>query len=279
MYLRCRACGLSITGGGRFRVHPDCGYDDGDEAASGKLEERGLARPEVADLPDVAPPVAPLGRHELAPMVEPYPSMGTDQLAAWEQISAAGDRISAAGERAAAALERQEAGLGARCLHDPRQLYRDELTGVLLRAAGRDQLRRSVDRARRTGEPLVVAFLDVDHLKRVNDAQGHATGDHLLRELGVALRQGLRSYDILVRHGGDEFVCGLPGCRLAEAERRFTAVREGLRAAVAGASVSIGLAELRPDESLDQVIGRADRQMYDRRRRRSPAPSAANQES
>lgn len=125
-----------------------------------------------------------------------------------------------------------------------------------------------VDRAHRVDEPLIIAFIDVDHLKRVNDAQGHASGDRLLREVGSALRQGLRSYDMVVRYGGDEFVCALQDCVLAEAERRFSEIGEVLAGAVAGASLSMGLAELRGGESLGAVIDRADHEMYDRRRTR-----------
>jgi diguanylate cyclase (GGDEF)-like protein len=131
-----------------------------------------------------------------------------------------------------------------------------------------------VDRAHRTGEPLVLAFLDVDQLKRVNDLQGHASGDHLLSELGAAMRQSLRSYDVAVRYGGDEFVCALPGAHLADAERRFAELGEVLANAIVGASVSVGLAELRGDESLEQAIGRADREMYERRRARRARPDA-----
>ena len=105
-------------------------------------------------------------------------------LAAQDRAAAARDRELAAQERRAAAARLQNA-------------YRDDVTGVLSRGAGRDQLRQALARAHRTGEPLVVAFLDVDHLKRINDERGHAYGDRLLQEVGLALRQGLRSYDVL----------------------------------------------------------------------------------
>jgi diguanylate cyclase (GGDEF)-like protein len=176
------------------------------------------------------------------------------------------NRVSAAQDRAASALDRKEAALA---LHGAAQLlrnaYRDDLTGVLSRDAGRDQLGQALDRAHRTGEPLVIAFVDVDHLKRVNDAHGHAHGDGLLRELGSALRRSLRSYDILVRYGGDEFVCGLVGSLLAPAESRFSDVARAFSRAIPGASISIGLAELREGESVDDVIDRADHNMYERR--------------
>jgi diguanylate cyclase (GGDEF)-like protein len=116
---------------------------------------------------------------------------------------------------AAAALDRHGAA------DELQNAYRDDLTGTLVRAAGRDQLMQAVARAHRTGETLVVAFVDVDHLKQVNDEHGHLARDNLLRAVGTALREGLRSYDVVVRYGGDEFVCGLPDVGLTEAERRF----------------------------------------------------------
>jgi diguanylate cyclase (GGDEF)-like protein len=124
----------------------------------------------------------------------------------------------------------------------------------------------AVDRARRYSESLVLAFLDVDHLKRVNDTEGHAAGDELLRAVGAALLQHLRSYDVVVRYGGDEFVCALPGLPVAETTRRLRAVGATLTDAVPGASVSFGMAELCPDDTLDDVIARADRAMYAGRR-------------
>jgi diguanylate cyclase (GGDEF)-like protein len=173
----------------------------------------------------------------------------------------------AARDRAAAALDRHEAALDRQRAREYRdRAYRDELTGVLQRAAGRDQLVMAFDRVRRSGESLVLVFLDVDHLKRVNDEQGHAAGDELLRALGAGLLENLRSYDVVVRYGGDEFVCALPGLPIVETTRRLLAVGAALADAVPGASVSFGLAELRADDSLDEAIARADRAMYASRR-------------
>lgn len=123
-----------------------------------------------------------------------------------------------------------------------------------------------MDRAQRTGESLVLAFLDVDRLKQLNDSHGHEAGEQLLREVGMALQQGLRSYDVVVRYGGDEFVCALPGSPLADAEQRFIDVNASLARTSGGGSVSVGLAEMRDWESLEQAIGRADRDMYHGRR-------------
>jgi diguanylate cyclase (GGDEF)-like protein len=183
----------------------------------------------------------------------------TAELTARNQNAVAEDRAAAALDREESALERRGAA------NRLQSAYRDDLTGVLSRDAGHDQLSQAVDRAHRIGEQLVIAFLDVDHLKRINDAHGHAGGDDLLRKLGAALRERLRSYDVLVRYGGDEFVCALMGSGLEPAEERFRGLARALAEGAAGASVSVGFAELRADEALDDVIDRADRDMYERR--------------
>jgi len=188
--------------------------------------------------------------------------------------SASVDRMLAARDRAAAALDRREAALDRERAREYRErareyrdrAYRDELTGVLQRAAGRDQLVMAVDRARRYRESLILVFLDVDHLKQVNDAHGHAAGDELLRAVGVALLQHLRAYDVVVRYGGDEFVCALPGSRVPETTRRLLAVGAAVGDAIPGASVSFGLTELQASDDLDDAVARADRAMYAGRR-------------
>jgi diguanylate cyclase (GGDEF)-like protein len=179
----------------------------------------------------------------------------------------AGERGLAAEDRAAAAQDRQDAAFDRHeAAGDLQNAYRDDLTGTLLRDPGCEQLAAATDRAQRTGDPLVFAFLDVDGLKEINDRDGHGAGDALLQAVGTALRVGLRSYDVVVRYGGDEFVCALPGSRLADAATRFGRVQRLLVTAMSGASVSIGLAELQPDETATEAIARADGDMYRARR-------------
>jgi len=173
------------------------------------------------------------------------------------------DRMLAARDRAAAALDRREAALDRqRAAEYLRRAYRDPVTGVLQREAGRDQLSQRIGQARRTGAPLLIAFLDVDQLKQLNDEQGHPAGDRLLHELGVALRTGLRSYDLAMRYGGDEFVCALSGSDREEARRRFEQISRLLATIVPSARFSVGFVELQAGEQVDDVITRADREMY-----------------
>ncbi len=172
--------------------------------------------------------------------------------AARDRKHAASDRAEAARDRELAARDRESAGF-------------DDLTGALRRDRGLIDVDREIDRARRTGGRLVVAFVDVDGLKTINDTHGHAAGDQLLRDLVSALRAGLRSYDLVVRYGGDEFVCALPGADLRSAERRFRVAARELSELNASGSISVGLAELESGDTVEAVVGRADAALYARR--------------
>ena len=117
------------------------------------------------------------------------------QRAADERAAATADRRAAADDREHAASDRRLGGL-------------DQLTGVFRRGMGELAPTHEIDRARRLGRRFVLAVLDVDELKEVNDRAGHAAGDALLRDVGS------RSVDAaLLRHhrplGGDEFVCAM----------------------------------------------------------------------
>jgi diguanylate cyclase (GGDEF)-like protein len=182
------------------------------------------------------------------------------QLAACDREQAARDRDQARRDRDQAARDRELAGI-------------DELTGARRRGVGLEEVGREVERARRTKGRLVVAFVDVDDLKSVNDEQGHRAGDHLLRDVAAGLASRMRSYDLVVRVGGDEFLCALPDVTPTEARRRFEELVSELHHGPALSSVSFGLSELRDGDSLQELIDRADRDlMADRSRRRSPTP-------
>jgi diguanylate cyclase (GGDEF)-like protein len=110
------------------------------------------------------------------------------------------------------------------------QAIRDQLTGLYNRRFLEDALTRETGRAARSGEPVAVAILDVDHFKRVNDTYGHEAGDAVLRELGQALLKTIRKTDIVGRFGGEEFLILLPGASVEVAQARALAVLEAVRA-------------------------------------------------
>ena len=175
--------------------------------------------------------------------------------AADNRAQAINDRKVAADDRAQAAKDREDSGT-------------DELTGVRRRGAGLAAIGREIDRAQRTGGELVAAFVDVDGLKAENDARGHAAGDTMLIAVADSLRACLRSYDVITRVGGDEFVCVLPGIAVEHARRRFEAVSAMLAAGRPGASITIGFAQLQADDSADDLIQRADGDVLKARSRR-----------
>ncbi len=189
------------------------------------------------------------------------------RVGASERSSAHSDRDIALADRGTALADRGAAA------QERASSFTDGLTGLYLRGAGVIELEREITRARRTRQSLVLAFLDVDHLKAINDSGGHAAGDQLLVAVASTLKSVLRPYDIVVRYGGDEFVCALPGMRKAGATRRFAQVNTALATGEHQGEVTVGLAELRPDDSLDDLIARADAALYELRQARPGAES------
>ena len=177
------------------------------------------------------------------------------------RTQAAADRERAAEDRARAAAERSKgARERARLEAELHAAHLDDLTGAYRREMGRLTLTHELDRVRRSGGPFVVAFVDVDEFKRVNDRDGHAAGDRVLQSVVRVMRGRLRSFDPIIRYGGDEFVCGLGGTDLAEAERRFDQIGIAIEED-AGVGISVGFAELEPGDTADGLTERADAAM------------------
>ena len=135
----------------------------------------------------------------------------------------------------------------------------DGLTGAANRRAWEEELPRALAEARRTGAPVSLVMLDLDHFKLYNDTHGHPAGDALLRDTVVAWRQRLRSTDLLFRYGGEEFAVLLAGCGPAEA----MVVAEQLRAVVPdGQTCSAGVGGWDRREAAEQLVQRVDAALY-----------------
>jgi diguanylate cyclase (GGDEF)-like protein len=110
----------------------------------------------------------------------------------------------------------------------------DGLTGLWNRVAILEMLQREFELSARTGTTLGLIMLDVDHFKQVNDRHGHLTGDLVLVEIAARMQQAVRSYDLVGRYGGEEFLVVSPDCDLTQVQM----CAERIRASVAGKPVS-----------------------------------------
>ena len=163
---------------------------------------------------------------------------------------------------------RQVRALDARIDRLTEQAATDDLTGALRRGTGMAALQREIDRARRSpGRGTVVVFIDVDGLKEVNDTAGHHAGDELLRDVVSAIQERVRSYDLVFRYGGDEFVCVLVDATLSHADATVRDIRRNVELRTGGHTVSVGLAALAPNDDAEHAVARADAALYRSRKR------------
>lgn len=152
----------------------------------------------------------------------------------------------------------------------------DALTGLVNRAAICRSLDQEVARGSRSGKPVGVVLLDVDHFKSINDSYGHASGDLVLKAVSDCLKQGVRSYDFVARYGGEEFLLVLPECEWRGAKRVAERAREALEAvrlelphSVLRVTASFGVSSTAQARSAEaaQLLSAADRALYRAKRR------------
>ena len=168
-------------------------------------------------------------------------------------------------------LRRQKAEL-AQALEQIRQLAtHDDLTGLLNRRAMLDRMQLEQRRSLRSGSPLLIAQLDIDHFKAVNDTHGHAAGDLVLQSFADTVRRNVRDTDVLARWGGEEFVlllCDTPAADAVTLMERLRQAVQAMQVPVAQGgqpitvTVSIGLARHAPADPLAGTLERADRALY-----------------
>lgn len=145
----------------------------------------------------------------------------------------------------------------------------DQLTGALNRRGLDAAFEHDASQADRTQNPLCVALLDIDNFKRLNDTQGHQAGDQALIHLSSVIKEALRPCDSVARYGGEEFIILLPDTPLAEAAATVERLQRELtrRFFLNGnerilITFSAGVTQRIPQEPQDEVIGRADKAMY-----------------
>ena len=152
-------------------------------------------------------------------------------------------------------------------------MHYDELTKAFNRRSLVMRLEQELSRSQRTHVPFCVAMLDLDNFKAINDSHGHATGDAVLRGFAAAAQATMRKTDVFGRYGGEEFLMILTASAKAGAagavERACAAAAAHDWGAIAPGlklTLSAGLAEYRPDESVEQLLNRADRALYEAKR-------------
>ncbi|BCJ77318.1 serine/threonine protein kinase [Catellatospora sp. IY07-71] len=148
----------------------------------------------------------------------------------------------------------------------------DALTGLANRRRLEEMLQEEWTQARRTGRPIALAMVDIDHFKLYNDHYGHPTGDDCLQRVAAELTRNLRAGDLVARYGGEEFAVVMPGLDVTSATRAAERLREAVAAlaephvlACAGiVTVSIGVASTTPSGRRDpeELLESADMELY-----------------
>ncbi|MFW5971819.1 MAG: GGDEF domain-containing protein [Desulfovermiculus sp.] len=149
----------------------------------------------------------------------------------------------------------------------------DVLTGLANRRAAEEYLTQQKSVADRYGHTFTVLSIDVDNFKPINDTWGHAKGDEILAGIARALTSSARSSDFVARWGGDEFLIVAPETRADQTRKLVQRCRQAIeQGQVAGVQVSLsfGVAEFQPGDTVDTVLARADEELYSGKKKNHP---------
>jgi diguanylate cyclase (GGDEF)-like protein len=183
------------------------------------------------------------------------------------RVLAVEDRVAAATDRTQGARDRAQAVADLEAV--TRQLAlteTDYLTGTRTRRAGLLDLEHEVQRCHRESGQLALVYIDVVNLKAVNDSEGHGAGDRMLRHVVAHIRVDLRSDDLLIRIGGDEFLCALPDLTETDARNRLRQIAGSLAGSSQPVVIRTGFAQLTGSDTVNDLITRADQELTGHRR-------------
>jgi diguanylate cyclase (GGDEF)-like protein len=142
----------------------------------------------------------------------------------------------------------------------------DQLTGLFNRYKFEDLFNFELLQARRHKTEISIILLDIDHFKSVNDTYGHNRGDAVLKAFAAVLKSSVRSSDVVVRWGGEEFIVFAPKTSLEQAYQLAEMIRKKVKNTEMPhanyLTVSIGVASVAEEDSLETLIHRADRALY-----------------
>lgn len=178
------------------------------------------------------------------------------------------ERLAALVERVAS-LEQAATGMRDHLEEQRQKALQDFLTTLPNRAAWDERLELEVARQQRYGGQLLLAVLDVDHFKRINDSFGHLAGDRVLKIIANELRKRLRKTDFIARFGGEEFALLLPETPLESGQQLLDSLRAGVQECpfhFKGARIQVtlsgGIANFAVRDEAEQVFERADQALY-----------------
>ena len=168
-----------------------------------------------------------------------------------------------------AQMEQQAQGYREHLEEQRQKALIDPLTGLPNRAAWGERLQYEVEQWQIHGNPLLIAMLDLDHFKRINDGYGHLAGDKVLKIIAAQLRRHLRPVDFIARFGGEEFVLLMPDTPLTTGLQLVDKLRTAIEACPfhfkgepVTITLSIGVSAFRAGDRSDQVLKRADEALY-----------------
>lgn len=264
---RYRWLALSVDDGSRLAIHHHPRLKDSVEAETHAAFDLSAAPrllsiedEDAIDVPWAVPPIV---------RTIPFGNASVGKVA----LSPCSEQDAAAAELLISLVARELGGpirMAALVEESQRLASTDALTGLMNRRAFAASMAIEIARSQRHGYPMSLILLDVDHFKLVNDKRGHQGGDKVLAGLGHLLSGGLlRCSDLAARWGGEEFVVAFPSTASdggATAAERVRHAIEQMEVDEGGIPIpvtaSLGLVELRPGESLESLVERADRAMY-----------------